>query len=115
MSQILNQIALFLQQAVTAIVQFIVLVWTWSFGQIVAIFQSNWQALPVWKIVVLAIVVLAIAYVLSKAVFQLWAAAEQILKAFIGLLSVLVSLLPFVLVAGLIAAVGGYVIQNVNL
>lgn len=114
MNQIINQIVQFLQQGIAAIFKFIQLVWTWSFGQIIAIFNSNWQALPIWKIVVLAVVVIAIVYVLYKAAIQLWKAAESIFKAFIGLLSVLVTILPFIVIAGLIAAGGGWVIQNVN-
>lgn len=114
MDQIVNQIVQFLQQGIAAIFKFFQLIWTWSFGQIVTIFQSDWQSLPVWKLAVLALVVIGIVYVLYKAVIQLWKAAEQILKAFIGLLSVLVTILPFVLMAGLIAAAGGWVIQNVN-
>jgi hypothetical protein len=114
MNGIINQIVQFLQQGIAAIFRFFELIWNWSFGQMVAIFQSDWQSLPIWKIAVLAVVVIAIVYVLYKAIIQLWKAAEQILKAFIGLLSVLVSILPFILIAGLIAAAGGWVIQNVN-
>lgn len=114
MRQIIDQIINFLQQGIEAIFRFIEIIWRWSFGNIISVFQSDWQTLPVWKIVVLAIVVLAIVYVLYRAVVQLWKAAEQILKAFVGLLSVLVSILPYVLIAGLIAAAGGYVIQHVN-
>jgi len=114
MNQIINQIVQFLQQGIAAIFKFFQLVWTWSFGQIIAIFDSNWQALPIWKILILAVVVVAVIYVLYKATIQLWAAAAQILTAFIALLNVLVSILPFILIAGLIAAAGGWVIQNVN-
>lgn len=114
MREIINQIVQFLQQGIAAIFRFFELIWTWSFGQVVAIFQSDWQSLPLWKIAVLALVVIGIVYVLYKGVIQLWKAAEQILKAFIGLLGVLVSILPFILIAGLIAAAGGWVIQNVN-
>ncbi|WP_439541857.1 hypothetical protein [Hyphomicrobium sp.] len=114
MNGIINQIVQFLQQGIAAIFRFFELIWNWSFGQMVAIFQSDWQSLPIWKIAVLAAVVIAIIYVLYKAIIQLWKAAEQILKAFIGLLSVLVTILPFILIAGLIAAAGSYVIQNVN-
>lgn len=114
MNQIVNQIVQFLQQGIAAIFKFIQLIWTWSFGQMIAIFNSNWQALPIWKIVFLAVVVIAIVYVLYKAIIQLWKAAESIFKAFIGLLSVLVTILPFILIAGLIAAGGGWVIQHVN-
>lgn len=115
MGQIVNQILQFLQQGIAAIFRFIELIWTWSFGQIVSILSSDWQSLPIWKIAILAAVVIAIVYVLYKAIIQLWKAAEQILKAFIGLLSVLVTILPYVLIAGLIAAAGGWVIQNINL
>ncbi len=114
MNQIINQIVQFLQQGIAAIFKFFQLIWTWSFGQMVAIFQSDWQSLPIWKIVVLVAVCLGIVYVLYKAAIQLWEAAEKILKAFIGLLGVLVTILPYVLIAGLIAAAGGWVIQNVN-
>lgn len=114
MRQIIDQIVNLLQQGIAAIFKFVNLVWQWSFGQMFAIFQSNWQALPIWKIVVLAIVVIAIIYVLYRGFFQLWRAAEQIFKAFVELLMVLVAILPFVLLAGVIAAVGSYVIQHVN-
>ena len=114
MNQIINQIVQFLQQGIAAIFKFFQLIWTWSFGQMVTIFQSDWQKLPIWKMIVLAVVVIAIAYTLYKAALQLWEAAEKILKAFIGLLSVLITILPFIVIAGLIAAAGGWVIQNVN-
>jgi len=113
-NQIISQIVHFLQDGIAAIFKFIQLIWTWSFGQIISVFQSDWQSLPIWKLIVLAVVVIAIVYVLYKAAFQLWDAAEKILKAFIGLLSVLVSMLPYILVAGAIAAAGGWVIQNLN-
>jgi len=115
MQQAINQLGLLLQQVITALVKFFQLVWTWSFGQIVSVFQSDLQSLPIWKIVVLVAVCAAIVYVLYKALIQLWGAAEAILKAFIALLGVLVSILPYIVIAGVIAAAGGYVIQNVNL
>ncbi len=114
MRQIIDQIVNLLQQGITAIFKFVDLVWQWSFGQMFEIFSSNWQALPVWKIAVLAVVVIAIVYVLYKGFFALWKAAEQIFRAFVELLMVLVSVLPYVLIAGIIAAAGSYVIQHVN-
>ena len=114
MRQTIDQIINFLQQGIAAIFRFVELIWQWSFGQIISTFQSDWQSLPLWKIAILAIVVVAIIYVLYRAAIELWSAAEQILKAFVGLLLVLVSILPYVLIAGVIAAAGGYVIQHVN-
>jgi hypothetical protein len=65
---IINSIIQFLQQGIAAIFHFLELIWTWSFGQIVAIFSSDWQALPIWKIVVLIVALAAIAYILYRAV-----------------------------------------------
>jgi len=113
-NEIINKIVQFLQQGIAWIFEFIKLIWTWSFGQIITIFQSDWQSLPVWKIAVLALVVAGIVYVLYKALWEVWEAAEKILKAFIGLLGVLVTILPYVIIAGLIAFAGSWVIQNIN-
>ena len=115
MTQVINQIVQFLQQGIAAIFKFLQLIWTWSFGQIVAVFESNWQALPIWKIVVLIIVLAAVAYMLYKAALELWEAAEKVFKAFVALLSAFVSVLPYILIAGLVAFAGGWVIHNVNL
>ena len=111
----INQLVEFLRQGISAIFRFFELAWTWSFGQMMTIFQSDWQSLPTWKVVVLALVALALAYVIARIVMELWGAAENILKAFVGLLMVFVSILPFVIIGGLVAAGGSYVIQNVNL
>lgn len=115
MTQVINQIVQFLQQGVAAIFKFLQLIWTWSFGQIVAVFQSNWQALPIWKIVLLIIVLAAVAYMLYKAALELWEAAEKVFKAFVALLSAFVSVLPYILIAGLIAFAGGWILNNVSL
>ena len=72
MEQIINSIMQFLQQGIAAIFKFLQLVWSWSFGQIVAVFQSDWKALPIWKLVVLIIAVGAIVYILYKAAKELW-------------------------------------------
>ncbi len=115
MEKFIDIIANFLKMGIDAIFNFIKFVWTWSFGKIITIFQSDWQSLPIWKIVVLAVVAVAIVYVLYKVVMQIWAGVVQVLNAFVSLLRDFVNVLPHVLVAGLIAAAGGYVIQNINI
>jgi len=113
-TQIINQVVQFLQQGVAAIFRFLQLVWVWSFGEIVAIFQSDWQALPVWKIVVLVVVLVAVVYMLYKAAVQVWEAAVSVFKAFVSLLSAFVLVLPYIVIAGLIAFAGGWLIRTVN-
>ncbi len=115
MTQIINQVVQFLQQGVAAIFRFLQLVWTWSFGQIIAVFQSNWQALPVWKIIVLVVVLAAVAYLLYKAAVQIWEAAVAVFRAFVTLLSAFVLVLPYILIAGLVSFAGGWLIHTVNL
>ena len=91
------------------------MVWSWFFGQIVAVFQSDWKALPIWKLVVLIIAVGAIVYILYKAAKELWEAAVAVFGAFVSLLSAFVSVLPYILAAGLIAFASGWLpIRNVN-
>jgi hypothetical protein len=114
MAQIISQIIQFLQQGIAAIFNFLKLIWTWSFGQIVSIFQSNWQSLPIWKIVLLIIVLGAIVYILYKAALVIWEAAVAVFGAFVSLLTAFVTVLPQIVIAGLIAFAGGWVIHNVN-
>jgi hypothetical protein len=112
--QIISAIMQFLQQGIVAIFKFLELVWTWSFGEIITIFHSDWKALPIWKLGVLVAVVAAIAYVLYKTVMVLWEAAVAVFAAFVALLSAFVSVFPYIVAAGLIAFAGGWVIHNVN-
>lgn len=114
MIQIVNTIAQLLQQAISALIKIIQLAWTWSFGQIITIFQSNWQALPIWKMVVLAAVVFGIVLMLYKVARQIWSAGEALFRAFVALILVFISVLPYILIAGGIAFAGGYVIKNIN-
>lgn len=114
MEGIINSIVQFLQQGIAAIFKFLQLIWTWSFGQIVAVFSSDWQALPIWKIVVLIVALAAIAYILYRAALVLWSGVVALFQAFVSLLSTFVSVLPQIVIAGLIAFGAGYVIQHIN-
>ena len=86
MEGIINSIVQFLQQGIAAIFKFLQLVWNWSFGQIVSVFSSDWQSLPIWKIVVLIIALAAIAYILYKAFMVLWSGVVALFHAFVELL-----------------------------
>ena len=114
MEQIIRQVVRFLSDGIEAILKFLQLVWTWSFGQIIDIFQSDWQALPIWKIVILVAVLIGVAYCLYVAARQIWGAAEGVFRAFVALLSAFVAVLPYIVLSGLIAFAGGYVVQSVN-
>ena len=115
MQQILNQILQFLQQGIAAIFRVIQLVWNWSSAQITKLFGVPWESWPLWKQLVLAVIAAVVIYILFTAAMRLWASAVRVLAAFAGLLVVLVSTLPAILLAGLVALGGLWAVNNVNL
>ncbi len=115
MQQFFNQLLQFLQQGIAAIFKFVQLVWTWSVDQISTLTRVPWQDWPLWKQVLLVLLIAGIAYALYKVAVELWEAGERILAAFATLLGVLVRTLPSVMIAGLIALAGLWVLNNVDL
>jgi hypothetical protein len=112
MEEIFDQLLNFLQQGIAAIFRFIQLVWTWSIEQITKMTQAQWGDWPLWKQVLLVIVVVAVAYALFIAARPVWYAGVRVLAAFAGLLGALIVTLPMILIAGCIAVAGLWVINN---
>jgi len=115
MQQFFDQLLRFLQQGIAAIFRFVELIWGWSVAQISSLMRVPWSDWPLWKQIFLAAVVVAVVYALYKVAMELWEAGERILAAFATLLGVLVRTLPSVMVAGLIALGGLWVLNNVDL
>jgi hypothetical protein len=115
MQQILNQLLQFLQEGISAIFRFVQLIWTWSVGQIAQLTQVPWQNWPILKQALLVIVLAAVIWALYRAARDLWEAGGRVLGAFAALLGVLVKTLPHVVVAGLIAVGGVWLLNNVDL
>ena len=113
--QFLNQLIQFLQQGIAAIFKFIQLIWTWSIGQITQVANSPWQNWPLFKQVLLVLVLAAVVFALYKVAKELWEAGERVLAAFATLLGVFVRTLPKVVIAGLIAMGGVWLINNLDL
>lgn len=114
MQQIFNQLLQFVQQGVAAIFSFIQLVWAWSVGQISTLMSVSWESWPLWKQLLLAVIAIAVAYVLISVALQLFEAGARILTAFATLLIAFVNTLPSVLVAGVIALGGVWVLNNLD-
>ena len=113
--QFLNQLLSFLQQGIAAIFRFIRSIWGWSEAQIRQVPWENLGTLPWWKIVLLLLVAGTIIYLLYKSIRELLDAGQKALAAFATLLSVLVQTLVPVLLAGITAAVGAWIVNNVSL
>jgi hypothetical protein len=115
MKQIFDQFLQFLQQGIAAIFRFVQLVWTWSIDQITKMMQAPWGNWPLWKQILLIIVIAAVAFVLFIAARRLWVAGVHVLASFARFLGILVYTLPTILIAGFIALSGLWVINNLNL
>ena len=111
MHQILSQILHFLQQGIAAIFRFVELIWTWSADQVTKLAAVPWHDWPILKVILLVVIAVAVIWALYRAAWELWLGAERTLRAFAGLLVVFVQTLPRVLLAGVIA-LGGLWLMN---
>src|ERR1700742_4676484 len=110
----LNQLLQFLQQGLATVFRFVRTIWTWSVQQILDVPWGGLSQMPFWKVAILVVVAGTVGYFLYRAGRELLEAGEKALSAFATLLSVFIKTLPPVLLAGLAAAAGAWVINHVN-
>src|SRR5947208_7308875 len=114
MKEILDQFLQLLQQAIAAIFRFVGLVWAWSLDQINKMAQVPLENWPLWKQILLALVAAAVGYALFVAAWRLWVASIRAFAAFASFAAALIVALPPILIAGVIALAGLWVINNVS-
>ena len=114
MKQVFDQLLKFLQQGIAAIFHFVELIWTWSVDQITRLMAVPWQEWPIWKQILLVLILAAVIWSLVRVGRELLAAGAAILSAFARLLSVLVYTLPHVFVAGAIALGGVWLVNHLD-
>ncbi len=114
MRQVFDQLLKFLQQGIAAIFHFVQLIWTWSVDQISKLTAVPWQEWPVWKQILLVLILAGVLWALYRAGRELLEAGAAILAAFAGLLVVLVQTLPHVFLAGVIALGGVWLVNHLD-
>lgn len=114
MQRFFDQLVQFVQQGIGAVFRFVQFIWIWSIGQMTTLLNSPWEDWSWAKRAVLVIVGSIIFYVLYYAAKELWGAGQTILGAFGTLLNVVVKTLPRILLAGLIALVSAWVLNNID-
>jgi hypothetical protein len=114
MHQILSEILHFLQTGIAAIFRFVELIWDWTVSQVVKLTDVPWQQWPILKVLLLLIVAGAVIWALYRVFWELWIGAERVLSAFAGLLVIFVHTLPRVLIAGVIALGGVWVMNHLD-
>jgi len=114
MKQVFDQLLKFLQQGIAAIFRFTELIWTWSVDQISRLMSVPWWEWPLWKQLLLVLIVAGVIWSLYRAGRELLEAGAAILAAFAGLLAVLVQTLPHVFLAGVIALGGVWLVNHLD-
>jgi hypothetical protein len=113
--QFLNQLLQLLQQGLAAIFRFIGSIWQWTIAQVTAVPWNRLNELSLLKVILLIAMGAAVVYLLYKAARELLKAGEGLLSAFVTVLTVFVKTLPYILIAGIVAAVGAWVINHVSI
>jgi hypothetical protein len=114
MKQVFDQLLKFLHEGISAIFRFVELIWTWSVDQISRLAAVPWQQWPLWKEFLLVLILAAVLWSLYRVGRELLLAGAAILAAFADLLGVLVRTLPHVMLAGIIALGGVWVINHLD-
>jgi hypothetical protein len=114
MKQVFDQLLKFLQQGIAAIFHFVELIWTWSVDQISRLMAVPWQQWPIWKQILLVLIIVGVLWALYRAGRELLEAGAAILAAFARLLGVLVQTLPHVFIAGVIALGGVWLVNHLD-
>jgi hypothetical protein len=114
MKQVFDQLLKFLQEGIAAIFHFTQLIWTWSVDQITKLMSVPWQDWPIWKQILLVLILAGVIWALYKAGRELLEAGAAILHAFARLLAALVQTLPHVFVAGVIALGGVWLVNHLD-
>ncbi len=114
MKQVFDQLLKFLQEGIAAIFHFTQLIWTWSVDQISKLMAVPWQDWPLWKQVLLVLILAGVIWALFQAGRELLAAGAAILAAFARLLGALVQTLPHVFLAGVIALGGVWLVNHLD-
>src|SRR5450631_1751090 len=114
MKQVFDQLLKCLHDGISAIFRFVELIWTWSVDQISKLVAEPWLQWPLWKQVLLVLILAGVIWALYRAGRELLEAGAAILSAFAHLLGVLVRTLPHVLLAGIIALGGAWVVNHLD-
>ena len=114
MKQVFDQLLRFLHEGIAAIFHFVELIWTWSVDQITRLMAVPWQDWPLWKQVLLVLIIAGVVWALYRAGMELLAAGAAILASFARLLGVLVQTLPHVFLAGVIALGGVWLVNHLD-
>lgn len=104
----------FVRQGIEAIFRFVAAIWSWAAEQFGKLLAVPWQDWPMWRVLLLAALIYGLGWYLYKALWELWDALKKTLAALGTMLGVLIKTLPQILLAGLIALAGVWLLSNLD-
>lgn len=113
MNNAVHQLIQLILQGLTWVLRTAEALWDWSWAQINAVFAMPWGHLPAWKIAVGIVVIAALAALLFVILSRSWYASARIAAALWAICMMLISLLAFVVVAGLFSRGFQWIVASV--
>jgi hypothetical protein len=102
----MNEAIRALQSAVSGVFRIGGEMWTWVIAQVARLVQANWLALPLWKQIAMILVAAGAGYCFYQVYKPIWSSFKQLLGAFGSFVSTLITTLPWIILGGLVIAVG---------
>lgn len=112
MKETTDQLLQYLRRGIIWVSGFLDHVWTWSADQIVKLTQTPWETWPLWRQILLGVVVALVAWALLIVAKQLWGAIVKLLAAVLDFIGALMMTLPTLLIAGALALAGLWAANN---
>jgi hypothetical protein len=115
MQEFFNVFIDFVRQAIGAIFRFVAAVWSWAAEQMARVLSTPWHDWPIWRVILLAVLIYGLGWYLWKSLVELWDALKKTLAALATMMGVLIKTLPQIVLAGLIALGGVWLLSNLDL
>ena len=100
MDQSVHELIQVIIRGISWVLHTIELLWDWSWNQITRAFSMPWTDLPTWKLCLGVLFIIILAYILYELARRSLAAFEKIAAAFWTMAVTLLSVLSFVILAG---------------
>ena len=104
----------FVRQGIGAIFRFVAAVWIWAAEQLGRLLSMPWHAWPVWRVVLLAVMIYGLGWYLWKSLSELWDAGKKTLAALGTMMGVLIKTLPQIVLAGVLALAGVWLLTTLD-
>ena len=113
MNEAIQQFIGVVMQGIAWLLDMAAALWLWSWAQITSVFSMSWTDLPSWKMALGVIAILVFTGVLIALAFRSWHAIGRIAQAFWTMTLAIVTMVVFVLAAGVFSRGFQWVVATV--